>query len=229
MPNFKKFLNKKVIFVFVFVSILAVGGLFFCWQEDKIENFLENRKLEKMIALAKDYTILEASGEKFIVNQKDGFKIKIPTEWNAKIGMDMTGMESERYVILYSKDFNYHSPQGCLVEIQISRLKERRVKHYGEDFVMYPYIGAKEVKDMIDFYKEASSEEKEDMHERGIAAILIAQREALQETTILREAIGKYITIKIPTKDKVYIFEEVLFSDECDKEFEGFLEAISIQ
>lgn len=228
MPNFKKFLNKKIIFLFIFVLILAVGGLFFWWQEDKIENFLENRKLEKMIALAKDYTILEDSGEKFIVNQKDGFKIKIPAEWNAEIGIDMTGMESERYVTLYSKDFNYHPPQGCLVEIQISRLKERRVEYYGEDFVMYPYIGAKEVKDMMGSYKESSSEE-EDMHERGIAIILIAQREALQETTILREAIGKYITIKIPTEDKVYIFEEILFSDECDKEFESFLETVSIK
>ncbi|MBM3257717.1 MAG: hypothetical protein FJZ05_00670 [Candidatus Nealsonbacteria bacterium] len=228
MPNFKKFLNKKVIFVFVFVLILIAGGLFFWWQEDKIENFLENRKLEKMIALAKDYTILEDSGEKFIVNQKDGFKIKIPTEWNAKIGMDMTGMESERYVTLYSKDFNYHPPQGCLVEIQISRLKERSVEHYGEDFIMYPYVGAKEVKDIIDSYKESSLEEQKNMHENGITTILIAQREALQETTILKESIGKYITIKIPTEDRVYIFEEVLFSDECDKEFEDFLETISI-
>src|SRR4030042_91711 len=174
MPNFNKFLNKKIIFVFIFVLILIVGGLFFWWQEDKIENFLENRKLDKMIALAKDYTILEDSGKKFIVNQKDGFKIKIPAEWNAEIGMDMAGIESERYVTLYSKDFNYHPPQGCLVEIQISRLKERRVEHYGEDFVMYPYVGAKEVKDTIDSYKEASS-------------------------------------------------------DECDKEFEDFLETISIK
>ena len=220
-------MSKKII-ILVFVVLILVGGGIFLWQRDEIENFLENKKLEKMIALSKDYTIVEDSGEKFIVNKKDGFKIKIPTEWNAEIGMDMAGMVSERYVTLYSKDFSYRPPQGCLVEIQISRLQKRRVEHYGKDLIMYPYEGAEEVKEMINSYKETTPEEKENIRERGTAIILVDQKEALRETITLRENVGKHITIKIPTENKVYIFEEILLSEECDKEFDKFLETVSI-
>jgi len=219
--------KKKIVIPIVIVLILAGGG-FFWWQKEKIESFLENRKLEKMVALSKDYTLLENSGGKFIVNKKDGFEIKVPTEWNAEIGMDMSGMESEQYVTLYSKDFSYRPPQGCLIEIQITRLKKRHVEYYGKDLVTYPYEGAEEVKEMINSYKEATLEEKENIQERGTKIILVDQKEALRETTALGEDIGKYITVKVPTKNKVYIFKEIQLSKECEEEFNKFLETVSI-
>jgi len=132
-------------------------------------------------------------------------------------------LASEQYVTLYSKDFSYRPPKGCLVEIQISRLQKRQVEHYDEDLVMYPYEGAEEIKEVINSYKEAMPEERE-----GIKIISVDQNEALQETKILGENIGGQVSIKIPTENKVYIFEGILFSEECDKELEQFLETVSI-
>ncbi len=228
MLNLGKFLNKKVIFIFGIILILAAGGLFFWWQKDKIESFLEDKKLEKMVAPSKDYTIIENSGEKFIVNKKDGFKIKVPTEWEIELGNNMEILESDREVTLYSKDFSYRPPEGCSTKIQINRLQKTRIERDNGDFTMYPFEGAKEVKEIINSYKEAKPEEKESMQERGTEIISVDQREALQETTALRENIGKYITIKVPTENKVYIFESIQFSEKCNEEFNKFLETVLI-
>lgn len=215
-------MSKKIIIPIIIILLLITGGVFW-WQKDKIESFLERKELERMVALSKDYSMMEDSGEKFIINEKDGLKVKIPTQWETEIGVDMSGLASERYVTLYSKDFSYRPPKGCLVEIQISRLQKREIREYNGDFEIFPYEGAEEVKEMINLYKEAELEEKE-----GIKIISIDQNEALQETKTLKEDIGKYISVKIPTENKVYIFEGILFSEECGKEFEQFLETVSI-
>lgn len=212
---------KKKIVIFIVVVLILVAGGFFWWQEDKIESFLERKKLEGMTAPIKDYNVIEESGEKFIVNEKDGLKIKVPAEWELETGVDMAGMTSERNISLYSQDFTYRPPNGCLIEIEISRLQKRRVEKYNGDLVMYPIEGAEEIKEMIKLYKEAKPKE--------IEVISIGQKEALKETNILKEGIGKYITVKIPTDNKVYIFKSIQFREECDKEFNKFLETISIR
>jgi len=216
-------MSKKIVIPIVIVLILVAGGVFW-WQKDKIESFFESKELEKMVALSKDYSIVEDSNGKFIINEKDGLKVKVPLRWEVEIGASMFGLVDERYVILYSNDFSYRPPKGCLVEIQISRLQQRRVEYYGEDFEMYPYEGAKEVKEMIDSYKEAAMEKRE-----GIKIISVDQKDALQETRILEGDIGKHISIKIPTENKVYIFECVLFLEECDEQLNQFLETVSIK
>jgi len=216
-----KFFNKKVLVGLFFVLIFLIGG-FFWWQRDRIKDFLEKEETEKMVALSEDYITVEDSNEKFIVNKKDGFKIKIPESWKTEIGIDMAGLTSERNVILYSQDFNYRLQKGCLIEMQINRLKEMRVEKYGEDIEMFPYEGVKEVRGIIDSYK--SNEAKE-----GGEIILIDETEALKETKILKDGIGKYVSIKIPTENKVYIFNSVLFSDECEEEFKQSLETVLIQ
>lgn len=215
-------MQKKILISIVIVLILGAGG-FFWWQD-----YQKNKKLEEMVAPSKDYTIVEDSGEKFIVNKKDGLKIKVPTEWEVELGDNMEILESDREVTLYSKDFSYRPPEGCSIRIQINRLQKTRIERYNGDFIMYPLEGAEEVKEMINFYKEAKPEEKESIQERGTEIILVDQKEALQETTALKEDIGKYITIKVPTENKVYIFEGIRFSEKCDKEFYKFLETVSI-
>ena len=74
MPNFNKFLNKNIIFVFIFVLILIVGGLFFWWQEDKnpykydaAENFLIDIIGGQKI-LGNKKAISRQSTQKFITN-----------------------------------------------------------------------------------------------------------------------------------------------------------------
>jgi len=220
---------KKIIFLIIIVVLILGAGGFFWWQEDKIESFLESKKREKMVAPSKDYFVIKESGEKFIINKKDGFKVKIPTEWEVESEDNMEILESDREVTLYSRNFSYRPPEGCLVRIQINRLEKIWIEEYGVDFIMYPFEGVEEVKEMINVYKEATLEEKESMREKGTEIILVDQRESLQETIILSENIGKYITIKIPTENKVYILRSTQLSGECDEEFDKFLETVSIK
>jgi len=222
-----KIVNKKVVITLVVVLVLAGG--FFYWQEDRIENFLENKKREKMVAPSKDYTIIEESDGKFILNAKDGFKVKIPAEWKIELGENMEILESDRDVTLYSKDFSYQPPKGCLIEIQINRVQETPIERYDGDFIMYPFEGSKEIEEEINSHKNAQLEEKKIMQEKGKEIILINQREALQETVILSENVGEFITVKIPTENKLYIFRSTHLSKKCSEEFNNFLEAVSIQ
>jgi hypothetical protein len=69
MANFKKFLNKKVIFVIVL--ILAVGG-FFWWQGREIKGSPE------------DYVIIETEEGTFVENKKAGLVVKAPEGWEAE-------------------------------------------------------------------------------------------------------------------------------------------------
>jgi len=69
MANFKKFLNKKVIFVIVL--ILAAGG-FFWWQGREIKGSPE------------DYVIIETEEGKFVENKKAGLLVKAPEGWEVE-------------------------------------------------------------------------------------------------------------------------------------------------
>ena len=214
--------KKKIIFLIIIILLLLIGGVFW-WQEDKIESFLESKKLEKMVAPSKDYAIVEDPDGKFIINRKDGFRVKIPTGWEVELENDIEILKSDREVFLHSKDFSSRPPEGCLIRIQVNRLQKTWVEEYNGDFEMYPFEGVEEVKKMINYYKEASPEEKE------VARIIsVDQKEALQKTIKLKDGIGRYVSIKIPTENKVYIFESTLLSDECDAELSQFLETVSI-
>ena len=208
---------KKQKLIILTIIILVLGGGLFYWWQDKIESYLERKELAEVVAPSKDYTIIEIANGKFIVNKEDKLRVKVPEGWGAEVGMDMGGYASEERVILYSPNFSYRPPQGCLVEMQISRLSKRK-----EGFLVE---GVEEVKAAINHYKKANLEEKEDA---GVEIILVNQQEALQQTSTLSEEIGKHVSIKIPIEDRVYFFEFILFSEECDQEFEKFLETVSI-
>jgi hypothetical protein len=141
----------------------------------------------------------------------------------------MFGSPSKQHVTLYSQDFSYRPSKGCLIEMQISRLQNRRIEEYNGDFEIFPYEGVKEVKEIINFYKEAEPEEKEKMQGKGIEVISVDQKEVLKETVVLEGDIGKHVSLKIPTENKVYIFECILFSEECNEELNQFLETVSIK
>ena len=113
-----------------------------------------------MVALSKDYSVIEELSGKFIINEKDGLKIKVPVSWKSEIGMDMSGSISEKNVILYSQNFSYSPPNGCLIELEINRLQKRRVEKYNGDLVAYPIEGAEEVKEIINRYKRSRNRRK---------------------------------------------------------------------
>lgn len=212
--NFK-IINKKIFISIIVILIFISGGVFLWW--DKIENYLERKEMEIVIAPSKDYIIQETSTGKFVENEKDGFKVQVPEGWEVEIGMDIGGYVSERKVTLYSSDFSYRPPQGCLIEIQISRLKEEK-----EGFLVK---GADEVREMIEYYKERETEVEESSFRE---VILVDKHEALKRTKVLKGEIGKHISIEIPVENRVYSFEFVLFSERCDQEFDRLLETVSI-
>ena len=72
MPNFKKFLNKKVIFIFV-VLVILVGGGFFLWQSNK-----------EIKGSPDDYVIKETAEGKFVENKKAGLVVKVPEGWEGE-------------------------------------------------------------------------------------------------------------------------------------------------
>ncbi len=221
--------KKIIVSLAVFLVLCVAGGLFFWWKGPAIDNFLENRKTEKMTASSKDYNILENSFGKFIIDEKDGLEVKIPIDWKSEIGVDETGSQSNKNVILYSQDFAFYPAKGCLIKMEISRLQKRRVEEYSKGFIMYAVKGAEEIVEAIDSYKTASPQEQKNMQENGLEVISINGRDSLKKTIILSNTNGRYITVDIPTENGVYTFEGTLFSDICDKEFEQFLETVSIK
>ena len=228
-------MKKKIIIALV--SILIVLGGFFCWwQEDRIETFFENRKLEKIVAPSKDYSVIEEHGEKFILNEKDRFKVKIPANWKIELGEDREILESNREITLYSTDFSYRPPEGCLINVQINRVQRMLVEEYNGATVMYPFEGAEEIKEEINFYKNATPEEREELKERRAKPeiILVDQKEALLETILLEIImssgdVGKYVTVKVPTENRLFIFRNTQLSEKCEEEFNKFLETVSIK
>mgnify|MGYP005863711407 CR=1 FL=1 len=225
-------MRKKIIFSLIFILLLVIiAGGFFWWQIDEIERFLERRVMERMVAPSKDYAVVEELGEKFIVNRKDGFQAKIPSEWEVLLGDNGEILESDREVTLYSKEFSYRPPKGCLINIQINRAKRMPVKEYDGDIVMFPFEGVEDVKEEINTYKKAMLQEKEKMKERWARPeiIFVDQKETLRETIILSKNIGKFITIKAPTDNRLYIFRNIQFSEYCDEELQQFLETVSIK
>jgi len=197
------------ILVIILLFLIAVG--IFWWKKNTIENYFELKEVERIFAPAKDYMIYETPEGKFIENKKDGLKAEVPENWKVEIGMDMFGLESERNVTLYSSDFSYRPLQGCLIEIQINRVKNEREE---KGFLIR---NVEEVKRDIVLSKENKLP--------NLEVISINQKEALKKTLEPE----KHVLVEFPTEERVYSFEAILFSDECKQDFNKFLETISIQ
>jgi len=107
MLNLGKFLNKKVIFIFVIV-LLLVGGGFFWWQGKEIKGSPE------------DYVIKETEEGKIVENKKAGLTVKVPEGW---IEEKIEVMEGS--MIFYSSDAEGYRPnkirpplkKGCIIEV----------------------------------------------------------------------------------------------------------------
>lgn len=68
-------MNKKIIIVLVFILILAGGGFFWWWQDRESVREL-NRDLPEGVRVIKNL-----AGEYWVINEIDGYEIKVPEEW----------------------------------------------------------------------------------------------------------------------------------------------------
>jgi hypothetical protein len=205
---------KIIIPVVIFLLIFIVVG-FFWWQRGKIENYFEQKETEKVFALAKDYKIYETPEGKFIENKKDGFRAKVPDEWRVEIGANMLGYADDMKVILGSSDFSYRPSRGCIIEMLISRVEKER-----EEFFL-GVRSADEVKREIALIKETKN------HFSDEEVILISGKESLKQISALNK--GEHIIIETPSGEKVYLFDIIIFSEECKQTLNKFFETISIQ
>jgi hypothetical protein len=103
------------------------------------------------------------------------------------------------------------------------------IEYYGSgNSITYPFEGSDDIRKIIDLHKSFTDEEKESARENGSEIVLVDQKNALKET-ILYNDVGKYVVVKIPTEDKLYIFESTELSEVCGEKFNDFLETISIK
>jgi hypothetical protein len=210
---------KIIIPVVIVLLVLIVVGGFFWRQRGKIEDYFEQKEVEKVFALSKDYKINETPEGKFLENKKDRFRAKIPGGWRTEIGADMFGYADDMKVILGSSDFSYRPSQGCLIEIQITRAKNE--KESG-DFLIR---NVEEVKRDIVLAKETKTENYFPHQE----VILINGKEALKNTFPKEGKKENLISIELPSEEKVFTFEVVFFSEECKRDIDEFLNSVLIQ
>ncbi|OGZ19118.1 MAG: hypothetical protein A2Z68_00925 [Candidatus Nealsonbacteria bacterium RBG_13_38_11] len=204
-------ITKKAVFLLISAVflVLLVGG-FFYWED--IENYLEEKEMEKVFAPAKDYTIYENSEGKFIENKKDKLTIKIPDGWQAEIGADIFGFSSGRSVVIYSSDYSLSPRKGCAIEIEITRAKE--------DAEGFLERGVNEVKEDIVYSKETPANKENYQYYEVVS---IRGRESL------KEVLGNIVTIEIPTENNVYFFQTISIPKECLLELNNVLETAYIR
>jgi len=222
--GFKKIGKKKIIFLIIIILLLLIGGVFW-WQEDKIESYLEQKEMERVLAPAREYVIIDVPEGKIIENKKDGFKIKIPDNWEAVVGMDIGGSISDWEVAFFSSNLKYrpYPPEGCIGEIRTSRLKE-----YKEGFFVK---NVQDIKRMINTYKEEKLKGDSEYNEYslGYKVIEVNNLEAIKQTYIATDGKTKSIFVEIPGESNVYSFTFAVFSSECEKDIDEILKTISIR
>ena len=202
MPNFKKFLNKKITFLFVFVFILIVGGLFFWWQNREIKGSVD------------DYVIRETAEGKIVENKKAGFSIKAPEGWEVE-KMDI----GEGLIVFYSPNIEGELENGKIVP----PIRKGCVIHVN---MMYEKMSLNQLKLEAKYNLALLDVKFEEFEE-----VMINNYQALKITADTQK-IGDIVGIDIPYKNRAYSFSLLFSRDDennCIKEFDEFLERVLIQ
>jgi|GEM_PF-3234898 len=203
MSNFIKLLNKKVIFVFIFVLILISGGLFFWWQNREIKGSVN------------DYIIKETTEGIIVENKKAGLTVKVPEGWQVE------KMEVEEGLMIFF-------PPGTEMEIR----EEKIVLPIRKGCLIRTTIVYREG-DFDQIKRETKRDHllMESVKYDEFEEITINNYYGTKNTFEL-EKLGSGISVYIPIKNKVYGFHLVWVPNEkekCVQEFEDFFKTISIQ
>ena len=169
-----------------------------------------------MTVPTENYNIIDNSSGKFLVNKKDKLELMVPSGWNTQFGIDMMSSASDDKIVLYSPDFNYFPATGCIAQIMTRRLSENKNNFRSQSI--------DKIQTTLNDYNEMEPTEGYSM-----SIVSIDKLEALQKTHILEDKNKKAISIEIPTLNRIYYFEFVLFSKECNQQFDNLLNTVKIK
>lgn len=201
--------KKKVILGIIFLLFLLAGGFFY---RQEIIKYLEEKEVETIFALSKDFTVYENNNEKFIESEKDGLTIKMPDGWNIETGSDAYGFLSDTTVTIYSNDYSPVQRKGCAITIEIVRAKENN-EYFLERNV-------KVVKEDIAYHKKITPN-KESYQYREVIKV--------KEYEALMERFGNLVIVEIPTEKRVFSFQTSLIFENCFEVLNSVLKSISIK
>ena len=200
MANFKKFLNKKAIFVII---LILIAGGFFWWQNREIKGSPE------------DYVIKETEEGTFVENKKAGLLVKSPEGWEMKKIKDI---EEGSFIIqtldIEGKENNdiVMPPltQGCGIEIGINykKLSFEEIEQSAKEIYL-----RLEVTDQI--FERMTVDNKEALKN-------------VVNTYYAGPMIGIYVPVsdRVYSFTLIWASDE---KEKCIQEFESFLETISIK
>jgi hypothetical protein len=196
-------MNKKFILVFI-VSLILLAGGFFYWQ-----------KMEKGVrGSSEDYIIREDSKGMFIENSRAGLVAKVPEGWGAEI-MDV----EEGWAIFNHPETQIKREEGKLISLPIDK------GCFIEAIVEYKKMDLAEIKSNI-----INALIMLDTNSKDFSDVVIDGQQALK-VVFNTDKVGNGISINIPRDNIVYIFNLTFNNDnkeECIKEFDNFLETVSI-
>jgi|GEM_PF-6644390 len=212
--------KKKIIIISVVALIIAVIGFLSFFGDDLVE-YLNRKTFQRLFALEKDYSLQSESGGVYLVNEKDGFMVKLPEDWKLAPGTDFVNSYSESEIMFLSPDYSFRPPKGCTMTVQITRgtnFKER-------EYFINPTID--KINEILELAKEGTTTEGYPSRE----VVIISGIESLKEAFppyfgVIRV---QYTRIEIPTYSRIYSFDLVSSTEECDKEFEDVLNSVSIK
>jgi hypothetical protein len=196
-------MNKKFILVFI-VSLILLAGGFFYWQ-----------KMEKGVrGSSEDYIIREDSKGMFIENSRAGLVAKVPEGWGAEI-MDV----EEGLTLIYSPESEIKKRENKII-IPISKGCLFRAT------IVYDDINIDELKNDIRTDLILMGATLRDGFQEVVVSDYVGIKNVFES-----DKIGPGISIYIPTGKNVYGFHSSWSpgnKEECIKEFDNFLETVSI-
>jgi hypothetical protein len=218
MANFKKVLNKKIIFVFVIVLILFIGAIIYGnWKIYQNEKRIAEMPAKDFLGLnlgilPKGFTLEETLTHKILKSEDIGISFSMTNGWEIFGYMD-------NYIDL--KDPNFESDSETFTRVKGCKIT-MEVKYF-----IIPGTLSNRIKGI-----RAGSiqiNENEDILEiDGHDALKITE----SDKWLLRRGIKKTIEISIPLSKADIYFSTAVFQEndgKCEEEFDQFLETVSIK
>ncbi len=193
--------------------ILIVGGIL--WLKDRNENS-GNPISKNTFAKAESYEIIDTPDGKFVENNKEGFKISVPSGWVVRKyeeELDLLSPEVDENNILESVR---RGACGLSIEIYESEKVNSEITTFAED-----------LRAEMDFVEENAEEYRENEHPR-IEVITVDNKKAIKRTYMNNGQIG-IIEVAIPAGETVYSLSSGLIgAQKCVEQFDELLATVLI-